>query len=328
MVEKTDYRKVCTMLFLLLLLVIAVGFSVDVREISASDHMQHTSAAHSVKTPDIEHPFVKPKTYSKVKRCNNCGMMINMWARTRHSYNHEDGFFTSCSIRCVADTTRKSGSEASNVQVALYMHPEKMVVAEEAFYVIGSNGKGTMTMHSKIAFETKEKAEEFAAIYGGKLSNYQDTFEAATIELPKSAVMIDKKRKKTGKIKEVTEATRCTVCNMSVAMNPQHGCQIWRKDNSTIHFCSTQCLVKYTADPGNFVKKVILAKMIWTKVIPEGSYESVFGLSYVVDSTVRGPMGPEAFPFQLKAEARDFAAQHGGKIVRYEELTPAMVSIQ
>jgi nitrous oxide reductase accessory protein NosL len=278
------------------------------------------------KTPAVEHPIKSPKMYSKVKLCGNCGMMINMWARTRHSFRHAEGDFTYCSIRCVADKEKNSGQPATDVHVALYMHPDKVIPAAKAAYVIGSSAKGTMTMHSKIAFESKENAEQFAAAYGGTVTDYAGALKAAAKELPKSAVMIDQKRKRTGKIKAVTEEVRCVVCNMKVANYPQHDCQILQEDNSSIHFCSTQCLINYFADPGQYVTPPKAPKMTWVKVFPTGDYESALGLYYVVGSKLFGPMGREAIPFRSKQAAEALVSQEGGKVVPFNGLTPQMVS--
>ena len=275
--------------------------------------------------PDIEHPIKKPKMYSKTKRCPNCGMMINMWARTRHSFQHAEGDLTTCSIRCLTDKTVSSGAEATNAQVAMYIDPDKMVPVENATYVIGSTAPGTMTMKSKIAFEDKASAEKFVSSYGGQVVDFQAAFAAAKMELPKSRMLIDKKRKKTGKIKEPTEKDSCTVCGMYPARYPKHKCQIWAKDGSTLHFCSTQCMVNFNADPSKYMKEPAKTKMAWVTLYSDGMYESAFGTYYVVGSHVNGPMGKEAIPFKLKKNAEEFVAANGGEIVGFSQLTPALV---
>ena len=277
-------------------------------------------------TPDIEHPIKKPKMYSKTKRCPNCGMMINMWARTRHSFHHAEGDLTTCSIRCLADKTVNSGTGATNTQVAMYIDPDKMMPVENAAYVIGSTAPGTMTMKSKIAFEDKASAEKFVSSYGGQVVDFQGAFAAAKMELSKSRMLIDKKRKKTGKIKEPTEKDACTVCGMYPARYPKHKCQTWAMDGSTLHFCSTKCMVDFNADPSKYAKgPAAKTKMAWVTLFSDGMYESAFGTYYVVGSHVNGPMGKEAIPFKLKKNAEEFVAANGGKIVGFSQLTPALV---
>ena len=95
--------------------------------------------------PDIEHPMMKPKMYSKAMRCPNSGMMINMWGRTPHTFHHPEGDLTTCSIRCMADKAVSSEAEPTQAQVALYLDPDPLVPVEDAIYVIGSSAAGTTT---------------------------------------------------------------------------------------------------------------------------------------------------------------------------------------
>ncbi len=285
----------------------------------------HMAMHGEQKGPSVEHPMMKPKMYSTSKRCPNCGMMINMWARTRHSFKILGDDFTTCSIRCMADKAKNADSKATGGQVALYLDPDTMVPVENAFYVIGSAAKGTMTMNSKIAFADKQAAEKFAAGHGGKVADFNGAFSTATMELSKSRMMIDKKRKATGKIKEPTDKDTCTVCAMYPAKYPQHNAQIWTKGGKTLHFCSTQCFVSFNADPKKYVGKPVKTKMAWVTLFPGGMYESAYGPYYVVGSKVHGPMGMEALPFRTKKGAEEFVAANGGKIVNFSQLTPELV---
>ena len=276
--------------------------------------------------PGIEHPIKNPKMYSKAKRCPNCGMMINMWARTRHSFSHAEGDFTTCSIRCMADKANSSGNEPGDgAQVAVYMNPDKMIPVSSATYVIGSSAAGTMTMKSKIAFADKAAAEKFAQENGGKVMDFEGAYAAAKMELPKSRMLIDKKRKKTGKIKEPTDKDHCTVCGMYPAKFTKHNSQILAKNCDTLHFCSTKCFVTYNAAPAKYMDKPPMTKMAWVTLYSDGIYESAFGAYYVVGSKMAGPMGPEAFPFKLKKNAEAFVKANGGKIVSFPQLTPEVI---
>lgn len=278
------------------------------------------------KGPAVEHPMMKPKMYSSAKRCLNCGMMINMWARTRHSFAHPEGDFTTCSIRCMADKAVSSGTRPTAAQVAIYLDPDTMIAVEKAVYVLGSSAKGTMTMNSKIAFADRQAAEKFVAEYGGEITDFNGAFNVATLELSESRMMIDKKRKNTGKIKEPTEKDTCVVCGMYPAKYPKHNAQILIEGGETLHFCSTRCFVHFNAEPTKYVKKPVMTKMAWVTLFSDGMYESAFGPYYVVGSKVHGPMGLEALPFKIKKDAEAFVKDNGGNIVSFAELTPAMVT--
>ena len=273
----------------------------------------------------VQHPMMKPKKYTSKGRCPNCGMNLNMWARTRHEFTNSEGEFSTCSIRCLADMSVNSGEKATQVKVAVYLHPEKMIDADKAFYLIGSSANGTMTMKSKIAFESKEAAEEFAAKAGGKIMDFNGALAMATKELSMSRPKIEAKRKKKGKIEEPGPEVRCPVCGMYSARYPEYRSQITTADGKQLHFCSSQCLVYFQADPNKYIKDVAKIKSIWVTVFPDGDSEYAMGLHYLVGSSLMGPMGKEALPYRNKAAALNSAKENGGKVVRYGALNPALV---
>ncbi|MEW6738843.1 MAG: nitrous oxide reductase accessory protein NosL [Nitrospirota bacterium] len=128
---------------------------------------------------DIEHPFKSPKKYTEKEKCDNCGMNLNKFARTRYEFQTSKGTFHTCSIQCVAVMGMKLKEEPKNVKAAEYLHPEHMLDAEKAFFVVGSTAPGTMTTKSKIAFPSKKEAERFAAKYGGTVTNYEGALSEA-----------------------------------------------------------------------------------------------------------------------------------------------------
>lgn len=274
---------------------------------------------------DIEHPMMKPASYTDKGNCPNCGMMLNMWARTRHAFSNSEGEFETCSIHCVADMSTKAGEAPKNVRAAVYLAPEKMVPAEKAFYVIGSSAPGTMTTKSKIVFASEKEAQDFVAAKGGTVNNFPGAFEMATNGLATDRPAIDEKRKKSGKILVPTEKDACVTCGMYPHRYPQNRSQILTADKSTLHFCSTRCLISYQANPQQYFEKPSKAAYIWATVYPDGDYDYANGLYYVVGSKVHGPMGLEAIPFRKKTDAQAFAGKEGGKVLRFTEITPALL---
>jgi nitrous oxide reductase accessory protein NosL len=131
----------------------------------------------------IEHPFRNPQKYSDHKRCDNCGMDRNKWARTRYEFNTAKGAFYTCSLACVAIMSMKLKEEPRDVKVADYLHPMRMLDADKAFYVMGSAAPGTMTKISKIAFSDEKGAVAFAAQYGGRAVRFKDVLAAARKEV-------------------------------------------------------------------------------------------------------------------------------------------------
>jgi len=84
-------------------------------------------------------------------------------------------------------------------------------------------------------------------------------------------------------------------------------------------------MVNFTSDQSEYVKEPIKTKMAWVTLYSDGMYESAVGSYYVVGSQVDGPMGKEAIPFKLKNNAEEFVKGNGGKIVSFQQLTPALI---
>lgn len=277
------------------------------------------------KAPPVEHPMMKPAHYTDKGKCPNCGMMLNMWARTRYQFLLGGKEQETCSIHCLAERVEREGAEPADVKVALYLEPEKMISADQAVYVVGSTAPGTMTMVSKLAFADRAAAEKFAGEYGGVVTGYDLAYRQAVGQLDKDRQGIDAKRKKSGKIIEPTAEVRCTVCGMPPASYPNNRAQILTMENKTLHFCSGQCLVNFLAAPAKYVGAEVKPMFVWATAYPESMYDFAGGLYYVIGSKAQGPMGPEPFAFRTMKQASEFTAHKGGNIVPFEKLSPEAI---
>jgi nitrous oxide reductase accessory protein NosL len=270
----------------------------------------------------VDHPLMPPrKDFSG--QCPNCGMVRPMWARTWVMFENSEGKSQVCSFHCLADIALKAGEDPKNVQVALYLKPEKMVPAEKAFFVVGSKAKGTMTMKSKIAFPSKTEAEKFSSACGGDVVWFAQALTVAKAGIAKENPMLIKKRLKKGVIVEpVDDKDHCPVCNMYPARYPRHKCQIITQGKETYHFCSTQCLFEFLKHPREYVKKEVVPFCIWVIDFPTGAWISGKTAYYVTGSRQHGPMGLEAIAFDKKKTAGDFTGKEGGKMLTFTQVTP------
>src|SRR5512146_957703 len=130
----------------------------------------------------IEHPFRNPGKFTDHERCFNCGMNRNAFARTRCEFTTSKGTLYTCSIYCVVVMGMKLKETPRNVRVADYLHPDKMLEAEQAYFVVGSTARGTMSAVSKIAFEVKEEAVASSERYGGRVAGFQQVLHEAPWE--------------------------------------------------------------------------------------------------------------------------------------------------
>ncbi|QKF82795.1 nitrous oxide reductase accessory protein NosL [Halarcobacter ebronensis] len=135
---------------------------------------------------------------SEKQWCPVCGMSIKKYYKTSHTAKLENGTQRQyCSLACLVKDKEEYGILEESIQV-VDAKTEKLIQAKNAFYVIDSRIKGTMSMVSKLAFQNKNDAQDFIKKYGGKLA----TFEEAQ-KLAQESMKNDLTKIKTKKIKKV-----------------------------------------------------------------------------------------------------------------------------
>ncbi len=269
----------------------------------------------------VQHPLMPPQMDFS-GQCPNCGMARPMWARTWFTFENSEGQSQACSFHCLADRAIKAGEDPKNVRVAHYLDPKTMIPAGEAFFVVGSKAKGTMTMKSKIALPSKAEAEKFSKSCGGEVVGFREALTMAKAGIAKENPMLLEKRLKNGVIAEpVDNKDHCSVCNMYPARYPLHNCQINTPKKEKYHFCSTQCLFEFLGNTRKYVQADVKPFQIWVSDFPTGAWIGGKAAYYVVGSATLGPMGPEAIAFDKKKAAGDFARKEGGKVLTFSQVT-------
>ena len=266
------------------------------------------------------HPLTRPDGVFR-GRCPNCGMGRERWARTWKTFQLAGRRQEACSFHCLADMALKSGEKPREVMTALFLEPRGMVPARSAWYVVGSSAAGTMTMVSKTAFATRSAAEIFARACGGDMRDYEGTYRLALKGIATENAAIDRKRLAAGKI--VPPADRkdeCVVCRMYPSRYPRHRAQIRHDDGRVSHFCSTHCLFIWLGGGTGGTRRRSASAMLWVTDFVSGRWISGRTAYYVIDSGYAGPMGSEAVAFDLRARARAFARQHGGRVLIFERV--------
>lgn len=273
----------------------------------------------------IQHPLDPPQK-DLAGQCPNCGMARPMWARTWMTFHNSQGVFGVCSFHCLADIAVKSGEDPKEVKVALYVDPQTMIPVEKAFFVVGSKAKGTMTMKSKLAFPSEQEAAKFARACGGQVLGFKGAMEKAKAALAKENPIIAEKRLKTKKIVEpIDNKDQCPVCGMYPARYTQNKCQLVAQDKKRYYFCSMQCLSEFMKDAKKYATVEAKPFLMWVTDYPSGSWISARTGWYVVGSKVQGPMGREAFAFDKKKQAEEFASKEGGQVVSFAHITPDLI---
>jgi nitrous oxide reductase accessory protein NosL len=111
--------------------------------------------------------------------CAHCGMDRKAYGYSRMLVEYKNGTqIGTCSIHCVVTELNNKSGEVASIKVA-DRTTRALIDAEKAVWVIGGSKRGVMTQNPKWAFATQEAARTFVDAYGGKISKWEATLQAA-----------------------------------------------------------------------------------------------------------------------------------------------------
>ena len=130
---------------------------------------------------------------------------------------------------------------------------------------------------------------------------------------------------------EIDSATTCELDGMLLADFPGPKAQIHFKDEAKPSFyCDTVEMFNILLKPEQVrvVRAVLvqdMGKADWDR--PQGNWFDARTGIYVLGSKRKGSMGPTIASFTQEADAQAFAAKHGGKVLRFAQITRDMVDL-
>lgn len=128
---------------------------------------------------------------------------------------------------------------------------------------------------------------------------------------------------------EITPGTSCSLDGMLLADYPGPKAQIhFAGQAEPDFFCDTVEMFHMVLNPEQVraVQSIYvqdMGKADWE--VPRGHWIDAKTAFYVVGSKRDGSMGPTIASFALQNDASKFAAEYGGKVYRFAEITPDMV---
>jgi nitrous oxide reductase accessory protein NosL len=112
------------------------------------------------------------------KFCPMCGMNLPMFYKTNHAAHLHDKEKQYCSIHCLVEDKELNHSNLQDIKV-VDVSSLKFIDAKDAYYVVGSKKKGTMSMVSKYAFKDLNDAAKFAKENGGVVMDFTGAYNEA-----------------------------------------------------------------------------------------------------------------------------------------------------
>lgn len=130
---------------------------------------------------------------------------------------------------------------------------------------------------------------------------------------------------------EIDRSTSCELDGMLLSDYPGPKAQVhYAGQAQPVFFCDTVELFNtlLAAEQVRAVKAVYvqdMGKADWNQ--PVGHWIDAKSGIYVLGSKRHGSMGPTVASFAQEADAVKFAAEYGGKVLRFADITPAMVDL-
>lgn len=128
---------------------------------------------------------------------------------------------------------------------------------------------------------------------------------------------------------EPDDQAACALDGMLLRDFPGAKAQVRYADNQTEYFCDVMELLGAMLAPeqrravsGFYVQD--MGKADWQH--PRGNWIAARDAVYVVGSSAQGSMGPTIVPFAQQADAEALVQKAGGKVLRFEQITTAMLN--
>ena len=128
---------------------------------------------------------------------------------------------------------------------------------------------------------------------------------------------------------QLVGSAACAVCGAEVADSPAWVAQVVFEDGSSAFFDGCKDMFKYLLARDRYLPEKRQLTIAAVYVTDYYELTPIEGRSahFVMGSDVLGPMGHELVPLATLAAAKEFSGDHGGaRIVRFEEVTPELLS--
>lgn len=129
---------------------------------------------------------------------------------------------------------------------------------------------------------------------------------------------------------EITVGTSCSLDGMTLADFPGPKAQIHYATGKPYFFCDTVEMFATYLQPeqqkritGIFTQD--MGKTDWEK--PQSNWIDAKQALYVLGSKKTGSMGPTLAAFSSQQDAEKFVSEFGGKLLRFDQVTPDMVDL-
>ena len=106
------------------------------------------------------------------EECVICGMYLDLYERTRLVILfNDDTTKSTCSLACAAKVINQNRGRIKGVKVADFL-TGKLLDADKAYFLEGSDIPGVMSYTSRVAFSSKTQASTIQKKHGGRIITF------------------------------------------------------------------------------------------------------------------------------------------------------------
>jgi nitrous oxide reductase accessory protein NosL len=121
-----------------------------------------------------------PEDIRRHPECKYCGMDREKFGYSRMLVRYADGtVMPSCSIHCTGIDLALNPHKGVEASLVGDYDTRVLLDAEKAFWVLGGDRMGVMSIRGKWAFGERRAAERFIKEHGGALATYDEAMKAA-----------------------------------------------------------------------------------------------------------------------------------------------------
>jgi copper chaperone NosL len=107
-------------------------------------------------------------------------MIREKFAHSRALIEYDEGTTVgTCSVHCLAIDLALNTDKTPKAIMVGDFSSKKLIDAEKAFWVLGGNMTGVMSIRGKWAFEERGESSKFMKENGGRLSNFDEVMRAS-----------------------------------------------------------------------------------------------------------------------------------------------------
>ena len=111
--------------------------------------------------------------------CKYCGMDRERFGYSRMLVRYDDGTAVpTCSVHCTGIDLALNPQKSVRQTLVRDFNTRVLLDAEKAFWVLGGDKMGVMSIRGKWAFGDRQSAEEFTRSHGGSLAPYDEVMKA------------------------------------------------------------------------------------------------------------------------------------------------------